>query len=83
MKLKQLAANCTEVELTKNHRLFFSYETCVGFEAYGVTVLSENVWSRTTGKHLNMFGDKADRVPYEEFQAKLDSLMKGLVNADA
>lgn len=35
------------------------------------TVASENVWSNMTGKHLNYFSDKSERIPHEDFQALL------------
>jgi hypothetical protein len=76
VKLKQTASNCTEVTVG-SVTLYFSYETCVGFYHGSTgTVLSENIWSRTTGKHLSSFGDKSYRVPHAEFQSKLEEVMK-------
>lgn len=53
---------------------FFSYETCIAFQTVDQgTVISENVWSRTTGKHLNWIdADKSRRVPHSEFEHKLN-----------
>lgn len=47
--------------------LYFSYETVVGFyhPAVGL-VASENVWSQTTGKHINKIG-ASKRTPHAEF----------------
>lgn len=43
--------------------LYFSYETLVGVD----NTISENIWSKTTGKFLNeLQPDKSKRVPYEE-----------------
>jgi hypothetical protein len=47
----------------------FSYRTLVAFlsptEGWRVC---ENVWSTTTGKHLNYLDpDKGSRIPFEEF----------------
>lgn len=53
---------------------YFSYQTCVAFHTYQTgLVVCENVWSTTTGKHLNWIdgGDKEGRLPYREFQAQL------------
>ncbi len=51
---------------------FFSYSTCVGFHSPDTgTVASENRWSNTTGRHLNLFSDKSDRLPHDQFAAAL------------
>lgn len=58
--------------------LWFSYETIVAFREPGQPrVVSENVWSNTTGRHLNAIdnGDKRNRVPHDVFQQKLEDLM--------
>jgi len=49
--------------------IYFSYQTPIAFRAPGVGyVVSENVWSRTTGKHFGMLpGNRSDRVPNEKF----------------
>lgn len=55
--------------------LYFSYQTVVAFRKAGVLTVSENVWSRTTGKHLNAIdgGAKASRVPHDEFVRRLEA----------
>jgi hypothetical protein len=76
VSLRQTASNCTEVTIGEI-TLYFSYETCVGFHhASTGTVLSENIWSRTTGKHLTGFGSKDCRIPHAEFQKKLEEVTK-------
>ena len=53
---------------------WFSYQTLVAFYSPKTgRVVHENVWSRTTGKHLNAIdhGDKASRVDAALFAAKL------------
>ena len=54
--------------------IFYSYATPVAFRHYGSLTVSQNVWSRTTGKHLTQIdgGFKKDRVPHEEFEKLLD-----------
>ena len=56
--------------------LYFSYETCVAFRGEdGKLIVSENVWSKTTGKFLNeLQPDKTVRLDYEAFSKKLDVL---------
>jgi hypothetical protein len=52
---------------------YFSYETCVAFDAPIVgLVASENIWTQTTGKHLNNIEpNKNNRVPHAEFERLL------------
>jgi hypothetical protein len=54
--------------------LYFSYETIIAFHSRkDGLVVSENNWSRTTGKHLNWIQrDKDSRIDYCEFQEKLE-----------
>ena len=49
---------------------YYSYATPVAFERYGKLFVSENVWSRTTGKHLTQIdgGAKKSRIPHAEFE---------------
>lgn len=56
-----------------NVQLAFSYETIVGYSAGFRWIVSENRWSKTTGKHLSWLG--RERVPREEFEAGLASLL--------
>ena len=51
--------------------VWFSYATVVAFRVCGHgLVVSKNVWSTTTGKHLNQIdgGDKGGRVDRDEFE---------------
>lgn len=56
-------------------RVYFSYQTPVAFRApgYGL-VVSENVWSQTTGKHLAMISH--DRVKHAEFKRLYNKAVK-------
>lgn len=58
--------------------LFFSYETLVAFSLPGVgRIVHENIWSATTGKHLNAIDKKrGDRVGAEKFNALLQSTLE-------
>jgi len=53
---------------------YFSYRTCIAFNRWDGRgpVVRENVWSTTTGKHLNYIDpDKTTRVNLEVFNAAL------------
>ena len=55
--------------------LYFSYTTVVAFHEQGhKIVVSQNIWSVTTGRHLNEIdgGEKEDRVDSNTFQEKLN-----------
>lgn len=57
--------------------LYFSYETIVGFHHYTTgNVARENDWGPTTGKHFNVFSEKKERLGAEQFQAKLQELLR-------
>lgn len=58
--------------------LYFSYQTVVAFaERGGEFCISENVWSRTTGRHLNNINSNHEkRIPHKKFVKKLDKLLQ-------
>jgi hypothetical protein len=57
---------------------WFSYDTCIAFAVQGNTVISENVWTTTTGSHLSLIdGDKSKRVDHATFTAILDKVRVG------
>ncbi len=70
------AANAMAVDVD-GVTFYFSYRTCVAVSHHGKTIVRENVWGPTTGKHLNAIdgGDKASRVGVVEFQVQLKQLM--------
>lgn len=72
------ARNFNMVEVG-NLDLYFSYETVVAFRSPKTgLVISENVWSSTTGKHLNWINpDKDRRVKHEEFEKLLKETLEG------
>lgn len=57
--------------------IWFSYETPVAFHIPGERrVVSENVWSNTTGRHLaEISPDKSTRIPHDEFERRLGEIM--------
>ena len=58
--------------------LYFSYSTVVAFYTPDTRlVISENVWSSTTGKHLNYIDrDKNKRVDNNKFEDKLEEVLE-------
>lgn len=77
MKLKQIAPNLTGVEIGNNLTVYFSYETPVAFSFNGRVTGSENIWSQTTGKHLNMIPGNVEenRVSFDVFERSLNQLL--------
>lgn len=73
MKLKKEMNNMHSLK-TERAELFFSYETLVGFRTEGKTVVIQNQWGSTTGKHLNHIdgGNKAARFTPEKFANELN-----------
>lgn len=64
--------------------LWYSYKTLVAFEVPGhPRVVSENVWTLTTGKHLNMIdgGNKKNRVDHETFKRLCSELLDPVFQA--
>jgi hypothetical protein len=71
--------NCLKVQFDKL-TLWYSYETVIAFRADGETVVSENYWQTTTGKHLNWIdnGDKKSRLSRPEFEKQLTEDLQSL-----
>lgn len=75
VQLSQYGPNATSVTVG-GITFYFSYETCVAYHDIDEGwVISENIWSTTTGRHLNLMTPKtAKRVPHEDFKAALESI---------
>jgi len=60
--------------------LFYSYRTVIAFNrAHWPTVIAQNQWGSTTGRHLNDVNpDKSIRLPYKEFKQQLKELLEEL-----
>lgn len=67
--------NFTCVKINDND-FYFSYKTCIAFQLSGHLIKAcENVWSTTTGKHLNyVCSDKKKRIPYDDFMQLLNAI---------
>ena len=80
--IEQIKPNLTKVNVG-TITVWFSYDTPFAFKVYGQPrVVRENIWSTTTGKHLNAIDGgtkeaKANRVSSEEFDRALDELGLG------
>ena len=56
--------------------VYFSYKTPVAFQTPHGLVCSENVWSTTTGKHLNWIQpNKKNRIPNAEFEQRFKDVL--------
>ena len=57
--------------------LYFSYETIVAYTHKNITVFCENVWSSTTGKHLNRIPGNREHntLPYAAFTESLNRVL--------
>lgn len=68
--------NLTEVKIG-TITVWFSYETPVAFDCadYGL-VVSENVWTMTTGRHLNAIdeGRTDERISHDQFVTLLNEV---------
>ena len=81
VKLKNLGTiNKNKVTIERGNKsvdIYFSYETPVAVDE----VVSENIWSRTTGKFLNeLQPNKKQRVPYEIVKMELQRRLKEVVD---
>ena len=79
MKLKQIGANQTEVQLSDHYetQIFFSYEQAVCVRnANGCFVTTEK-YSRTTSKHINKWISGLSNIIKMVPQSKIDNLVEG------
>ena len=59
-----------------NTDFYFSYTTLIAFRFRGFLVCSENVWSQTTGKHLNYIQpDKKLRTDTNTYNELVEQLL--------
>ena len=57
-------------------QIYFSYSTPVAYRTGGDLVVSNNVWSNTTGRHLNIINpDKSIRINNQLFNSQLNDLL--------
>ena len=73
VNIKQIANNLTAVKV-KNAVFYFSYETLIAVNIDGLLIASENVWSKTTNKHLTMISKSNERIPNDQFNSLVSRL---------
>jgi hypothetical protein len=78
------ATNCLKVFLP-GLTLFYSYETCVGFNAKGIVMFTNQSYSQTTARHMSgVFGaSKEDKVSPEKFKYELERALAGIFQESA
>lgn len=75
IELKKIKSNFEEITIGKT-KVYFSYETPIAFSDNGNLLISKNIWSSTTGKHLNLLSrDKKVRLDNNLFKAELESAL--------
>lgn len=63
--------------------IWFSFETPIAFDEGRGIVISENVWTNTTGKHMNFINpDKSKRIPNDLFKLQLNDLEVSLLGRE-
>lgn len=59
-----------------NKTIWFSYTIVIAVRLGPDLYVSENVWSQTTGKHLNAIdSDKSIRIPNDDFNRMVNGLI--------
>ena len=58
-------------DMVNGYQVFYSYNTAIGINDNGKLILSENVWSTTTGRHLTWIDGgskeaKESRIKYND-----------------
>jgi hypothetical protein len=74
MKLVNLAPNFHRADFN-NRSVWFSYDVPIAYkDGNGKTIIRQNEWGPTTGKHLNVIdgGDKKSRMPGNAFNRVLE-----------
>ncbi len=66
VRLKQIAPNFTRINIGETV-LYFSYETLVAFEVDGRIYATQEKYSRTTSKHINLL-NVDEYIPAEEWE---------------
>lgn len=76
ISLRVIRENLTEVTIG-NLDLYYSYDTIVAYRDGMGLIGSQNVWSNTTGKHLNELGiTKEERIKADKFDEMLITVLK-------
>jgi len=68
VSITPLGKNITQVQLC-GVMIWFSYDTVVAFAVSGKRYVSENYWSRTTGKHLTQIDGGSRQAKKERLKS--------------
>ena len=77
MKLKQLGANQTEVQLSDHYetQIFFSYEQAVCVRTADGCFVTTEKYSRTTSKHINKWIANLSNIIKMVPQSEIDNMV--------
>jgi hypothetical protein len=80
MKLKQLGANQTEVQLSDHYetQIFFSYEQAVCVRNVDGCFVTDKKYSQTTSKHINNWVAGLSNIIKMVPQSEIDKLVNGV-----
>ena len=80
MKLKQIGANQTEVQLSDHYetQIFFSYEQAVCVRNADGCFVTEEKYSRTTSGHINNWVANLSNIIKMVPQSEIDKLVNGV-----
>lgn len=81
VKLNRLKGNLHEV-VVNGLSIYFSYDTPVAFKVDEELLTSDNIWSQTTGSHLNLIKErnevKTRRANNNVFKIQLKKAIENL-----
>lgn len=73
-EIEHIKPNFSKVTVGNIH-FYFSYNTVIAVKKGNKLLISENLWSSTTGKHLNEIDpDKKKRLSRKDFMAQIKAL---------
>tara|TARA_B110001454_G_C12508594_1_gene345793 strand:- start:97 stop:345 length:249 start_codon:yes stop_codon:yes gene_type:complete len=80
MKLKQIGANQTEVQLSDHYetQIFFSYEQAVCVRNVDGCFVTDKKYSQTTSKHINNWVANLSNIIKMVPQSEIDNLVNGV-----
>ena len=75
MKIRIIASNMTELQLTDGTQVLFSYETPVASFQAGKYYKTDYKWSKTTTRHITKWGASAAILKPQDY---FNNLVKGI-----
>jgi len=78
MYIRKIMSNMHSVEVPGKGTFYFSYETCIAVESSKGLFITKNIWSNTTGKHLDYLSrDKNIRISKGDLDTMIEELLNG------